>query len=86
LTAAAVAVLEASELGARVLFLDETTFTSQTIANKAWAHRDSSITISGKSLKCTRLNLIIAFSQDRDADDLMSSDKNLYSDFSMEFL
>ena len=84
--AAATRILAAREAGIRIVFIDETTFTSQTIASKAWAHRDAPIGLSDKSLKCGRLNMLMGVSEDRGIDSWMTTTNNLSSDFTIEFL
>jgi hypothetical protein len=66
--------------------MDETTFTSQTIATKAWAHKDAPIGLSDKQLKCGRLNMLMGISEDRGIDSWMTTTSNLSSDFTIQFL
>ena len=84
--AAATAVTAAHQQGARIIFIDETTFTSQTILEKAWAHKDAPMAVTDRQLKSGRLNLIMAVSEDRGIDDWYTTFENLGSGFTITLL
>lgn len=84
--AAATAVTAAHQHGARIIFIDETTFTSQTILEKAWAHKDAPMAVTDRQLKSGRLSLIMAISEDRGIDDSYTTFENLGSGFTITLL
>jgi len=84
--AAANRVIAARNAGVRIIFMDETTFTSQTIATKAWANKEAPIGLCDKQLKCGRLNMLMGISEDRGIDSWMTTTSNLSSDFTIQFL
>ncbi len=84
--AAANRVIAARNAGVRIIFMNETTITSQTIATKAWAHKDAPIGLGDKQLKCGRLNMLMEISEDRGIDSWMITTSNLSSDFTIQFL
>ena len=83
---AAKSVTETHKIGIRIIFKDETTFTSQNILDKAWAHKDAAIAVTDKYLKSFRLNLLIAVSEDRGIYDWLTTTDNLSSGFTIRLL
>lgn len=84
--AAATAVTAAHRHGARIILIDETTFTSQAILGKASAHKDAPMAVTDRQLKSGRLNLIMAISEDRGIDDWYTTFENLGSGFTITLL